>query len=332
MDHPFKAAFSDPSSSGYHLTAENEFTLSSALDLSSTSAGITSSLPASPTGLAARDGSVSRRRLSWGRMQRQHVDMLSDPLRVESVSTNASSSLSQRSSGGMDDLLDGGLHMETQNEYAHLSHSNGSRFYGKLGDGAPNASESSLIPEFRSKSQQSEYNDIELDDDEARLTGVNHLTSDDAYGKHASSNSDVERTPMRKSVRYSTQPSTSERLRSVKRNLRRMSLRVVNLASAGLEERARGIRLLDDDEYARGKEDAGEGAKELNDNYGDGDDEELPDLAARLPIRGRTMGFLDPTSRLRLMMYRFLTYSYVHLFSLHSPHAFFRLLALLVLI
>ena len=345
MDHntpPYTASsshFADSlsgSSSGYHLSAENEFTLSSssAIDLSATSAGIATSVPASPTNLVAREGSVSRRRLSWGRMQRQHVDMLEDPLRGTMDSGSATSSANINNQGHFshsnlhgEDEFDGGIGRDA-NDYTRmsLSMSTGAAraFYGKFGEGA-NASESSLIPEFRSKSVQSEYNDVELDDDETRLTsGLPHLShSSDMKGDMIANGGDVERTPInnnrRKSVRYSTQPSTGERLKSVKRNLRRMSLRVVNLAGAGLEERAgRGIRLPDDDglypSKMRGKE---EDVLDLKTKDRDGWDEEdedgeLPDLAARLPIRGRTVGFLGPKSRVRLAMFRFLTYSYVH--------------------
>ncbi|KAF8146237.1 Ion transport protein-domain-containing protein [Mycena galopus ATCC 62051] len=64
-------------------------------------------------------------------------------------------------------------------------------------------------------------------------------------------------------------------------NLRRASVRVVNMASVGLE------RLPDD------KKD---------------EDDHLPDLAQTLPIRGRTLGFLGPTNKLRLACFNFLVY------------------------
>jgi hypothetical protein len=72
------------------------------------------------------------------------------------------------------------------------------------------------------------------------------------------------------------------------RNLRRVSLRVVNLAGAGQDD---AIRLPDD-----------------NDDQKDEDwiDEELPDLRMAMPIRGRTLGFLGPQSRVRLTFYHIL--------------------------
>jgi hypothetical protein len=86
-------------------------------------------------------------------------------------------------------------------------------------------------------------------------------------------------------VRYSTSPSplkkTGTAIKHVSQNLRRASVRVVNMASIGLE------RLPDD------KKD---------------EDDHLPDLAQTLPIRGRTLGFLGPTSKLRLACFNFLVF------------------------
>ncbi|KAJ7906586.1 Ion transport protein-domain-containing protein [Mycena leptocephala] len=99
------------------------------------------------------------------------------------------------------------------------------------------------------------------DDDEARLTSAG------------------------RTVRYSTSPSplkkTGTAIKHVSQNLRRASVRVVNMASIGLE------RLPDD------KKD---------------EDDHLPDLAQTLPIRGRTLGFLGPTSKLRLACFNFLVF------------------------
>ena len=109
----------------------------------------------------------------------------------------------------------------------------------------------------------------------------------------------------RKSNRYSNSPSplkkTGTTLQSVSRSLRRMSLRVVNLAGRGLDDHVR-LDDVDDEMSPRRK--------------GDDDSEEpeysaLPDLRKSLPIRGRTLSFLGPTSPVRLFMYRFLLFPYV---------------------
>ncbi|KAE9397917.1 hypothetical protein BT96DRAFT_1020456 [Gymnopus androsaceus JB14] len=77
---------------------------------------------------------------------------------------------------------------------------------------------------------------------------------------------------------------------SASKNLRRVSLRVVNLGNNGLENQ---VRLPDNDGEKPGEE---------------LDDEPLPDLSRRLPIRGRTLGFLGPQNMLRLWLYNWLIY------------------------
>ncbi|KAF9557915.1 high-affinity cell membrane calcium channel [Agrocybe pediades] len=104
----------------------------------------------------------------------------------------------------------------------------------------------------------------------------------------------------RRTVRYSASPSplkkTETAMKTVSKSLRRMSLRVVNLANTGLEGQ---LRLGDGDE---GK---------LKIKTGAEDDEEgppVPDLKKVLPIRGRTLGFLGPTSKIRLTLFNFLVH------------------------
>lgn len=96
----------------------------------------------------------------------------------------------------------------------------------------------------------------------------------------------------RRTVRYSAAPSplktTGSAIKSVSQNIRRMSLRVVNLAGSGLERLDGG----DDERYEAGPD----------------AEDELPDLSTRLPIRGRTICCLGPDSRVRLALYRALVY------------------------
>ncbi|KAI5121745.1 hypothetical protein M0805_009034 [Coniferiporia weirii] len=291
--------------------SSGDFTLTSAIDLSGTPAGIASSTPSSPISLATREGSISRRRLSWGRMERQHVDILNDPLRLDTTAVAAVSSTNTDV-----DPFESGTPQEGD-PFAR------ERFFMSRSSSGANASEASLIPTHRPKSvTSSEYNDIDLDDDEMRLTSFPSGSSGRNLDSGGISGLDLERTPdsrrsrRRSTLRYSVTPSPGERLRSVKRNLRRVSLRVVNLAGAGLEEKARGrsIRLPDEEgdrerTRPRGKERARmDGKEEMEDE--DEEEEELPDLGTRIPIRGRALGFLGPTSRIRLAMFRFLTYSW----------------------
>nr|GAT59750.1 predicted protein [Mycena chlorophos] len=108
------------------------------------------------------------------------------------------------------------------------------------------------------------------DDDEARLTSRDE---DPAAAR-------------RRTLRYSTTPSplkkTGTAIKHVSRNIRRMSIRVANVASMGIE------RLPDVDDEP----------KEEHEN--------LPDPTQSLPLRGRTLGFLGPTSKLRLACFNLL--------------------------
>jgi hypothetical protein len=108
-------------------------------------------------------------------------------------------------------------------------------------------------------------------------------------------------------VRYDTSPSplkkTGTALKNITKNLRRVSLRVVNLAGAGLENQ---IRLPDD------------GPANLVDSGFDDGDESFPDSRKLPPIRGRALGFLGPTNTLRLTLFRFLVHPCVLYFFM--PH------------
>jgi hypothetical protein len=146
------------------------------------------------------------------------------------------------------------------------------------------------------------------DDDEARLTShmgsAGHVRGGgSAWREEDISADDAERTgdlstpkshSRSRTIRYSATPSplrkTESAFRNVSRGLRRVSVRVVNLAGAGLEDSA-GVRLPDDDD----------------DEYNSGEEEEeLPDLSREMPIRGRTLGVFGPRSRVRLALFNFL--------------------------
>lgn len=115
------------------------------------------------------------------------------------------------------------------------------------------------------------------EDDEA------HLTANMAqFAGNASD--DPERsgaTPNAKRRRYSVTPSPLK----MGTTLKRMSLRVVNLAGTGLGEQ---LKLQGEDEL---------------DEPGP-----PPDLKEALPIRGRTLGFLGSDSRIRQGLFRFLVH------------------------
>lgn len=114
----------------------------------------------------------------------------------------------------------------------------------------------------------------------------------------------------RRTLRYSVTPSplkkTETAIKSVSRNLKKMSLRVVNLANTELEGH---LRLGD------GDADGGNKKLALEDEEDDGDPQ--PELKKVLPIRGRALGFLGPESKVRLALFNFLVYPCVVLF--YSP-------------
>ncbi|KAG6896194.1 hypothetical protein C0992_009767 [Termitomyces sp. T32_za158] len=138
----------------------------------------------------------------------------------------------------------------------------------------------------------SEMYDGHREDDEAHLTS-NVSRNGVEYGE-ADPEQSVALTPRsrRRTVRYSVTPSplkkTGSAIKSMSQNLRRASVRVVNLASTGLESQ---LRLGDGEE--RGP-----------------DEDQIPDLTKELPIRGRTLGFLGTDSKLRVALFNFLVYSW----------------------
>lgn len=112
---------------------------------------------------------------------------------------------------------------------------------------------------------------------------------------------------------------SSATLRAVSKNIRRMSVRVVNLAGLGLESQHRPIRLPDDplDGLPQGV-----GAASKLVAQAKADEEELDEMdesdqafadAATVPkLRGRTLGMFSAQSRIRRSMYNLLLWRSVH--------------------
>ncbi|KII90373.1 hypothetical protein PLICRDRAFT_173801 [Plicaturopsis crispa FD-325 SS-3] len=141
------------------------------------------------------------------------------------------------------------------------------------------------------------------DDDEAHLTSNMASMAGTSTERWSNDPADPERTSgstprsKRRTIRYSLSPSPGSRLKNASRSLRRASLRVVNLAGVGLEQQ---IRLPDDD--------GDDGDMEYKGTFEDEDKSTVYDLKSSLPIRGRTLGFLGPTSRVRLWLFKFLVF------------------------
>jgi hypothetical protein len=146
------------------------------------------------------------------------------------------------------------------------------------------------------------------DDENLRLTNGKHVQHGFGWREHNHENPETIPTPrIRKRLsKYTSTHSplnkTGNTLRSVSRNIKRMSIRVVNLAGLGLDEH---IRLADegDEKYSTHRMDGGAAEGDYEHEH-----EGLPDLRKSLLIRGRSLGFMGPTNRFRLAMYHFLLY------------------------
>ncbi|KAF9530724.1 Ion transport protein-domain-containing protein [Crepidotus variabilis] len=149
-----------------------------------------------------------------------------------------------------------------------------------------------------------ELDDGHREDDEAHLTANMSHTGMGNLGAYSTDDPEQDggTTPKtrRKTLHYSVSPSPLKRtetaMKTVSKSLRRMSLRVVNLANTGLEGQ---LRLVDDDDNGKGKRPM------------QGEEEEgppRPDLRQVLPLRGRTLGFLGSESKVRLALFMFLVH------------------------
>ncbi|KAG6833309.1 hypothetical protein H0H87_008941 [Tephrocybe sp. NHM501043] len=265
---------------------------SSAIDLTGSPAGIVASAPTSPS-LEPSDskGSFARRRTSWGQ---RLLDAGQDPLRLDPFQEPHSAALSSSA------LTTSGAkpsHPTTDELFSSPTDDRNFPFSARYGSqnhnmnlystSQPGPSSASL---FSPREFDSEVDDGHREDDEAHLTSnMSHSGMEQGYDP-----TDPERSAAlpprsrKRTIRYSTSPSplkkTGTAIKSMSHNLRRASVRVVNLASSGLENQLR-----------------------LEDGVQD-EDEPLSDLTKALPIRGRTLGFLGTESKVRLALFNFLVY------------------------
>ena len=164
--------------------------------------------------------------------------------------------------------------------------------------------------------------DGHCEDDEAHLTSNMSRTGTDTLLLEDDASSASPKTPVysiddpeieggstprtrRRTFRYSvTSPlkKTETAIKSVSKNLKKMSLRVVNLANTELE----GHLKLGD-----GNEDGGDKKLPSEDEE---DEAPQPELKKISPIRGRALGFLGPESKIRLALFNFLVHPCVLLF------------------
>ena len=104
----------------------------------------------------------------------------------------------------------------------------------------------------------------------------------------------------RRTGRYSVTPSPLKATETIIKNIKKMSLRVVNLANTELEGH---LKLGDRDDDGDNKSLASED-----------DEDEGHESKKVLPIRGRALGFLGPENKIRLALFNFLVHPYVLLF------------------
>ncbi|GLB42802.1 putative calcium channel [Lyophyllum shimeji] len=268
------------------------------IDLTGSPAGIVTSGPPSPSlGPSDSRGSYSRRRTSWGQRE---VDAGLDPLRLDPftqphTAALAPSAMTTSGSRPAVTAADDIFSSPTDDRSFPFSARYGNQHYNvnPYSTSRAGPSTASLITP-----RQSESEDGHREDDEAHLTS--NMSRNGAVGEYdeADPEGSAALTPRRRgrSVRYSVSPSplkkTSSAVKSMSRSIRRASVRVVNLGSAGLEGQ---LRLGDGGDVGRGKR-------------SDDDEEPLPDLTKALPLRGRTLGYFGPESRVRLALFNFLVY------------------------
>ncbi|OJT07240.1 hypothetical protein TRAPUB_1917 [Trametes pubescens] len=282
-----------------HSDLSRHSSSSSAVDLSGTPAGLGSSRPATPLS----SDSISRRRTSWG-----GANAIQDPLRFNlqpsdrDITPGPSRSGNATWSSTEDPFFSPTDEDPPFRDYSYrageMRYQDSNPVYSAS---QPGQSSASLISShFR---ESGDTTDSMRDDDEAHLTSnMSRQGMGPEWGTGESI--DAERTGAsvrgkRRTVRYGASPlkKTGTTLKNFSGNLRRASLRVVNFGGLGLDEH---VRLHDAHERDENRD-------EDDDEIPD-EDEALPDLTKTLPIRGRTLGCLGPHSKLRLALYKFLTY------------------------
>lgn len=276
-----------------HFSASHHSS-SSAVDFPGTPAGLVISRPTTPLS----SDSIARRRTS--------SNVVQDPLRFANLP--GSNTLPgpvagpSHSAWPTEDPFDS----PTEDETFHVPsyRTGGARYQDASAIYSmphPGQSSASLISTHFPES--GDTTDSTRDDDEAHLTanmshqgaggewGIGHSVDPERSGASP-------RSARRRTVQYSTSPlkKTGTTIMDMSRNLRRASFRVVNFRGYGLDDH---VRLDDIDE---------EDVKMRDEDEIPDEDEVLPDLSKALPIRGRTLGCLGPHSRVRLAMYKFLTY------------------------
>ncbi|KAL0066269.1 calcium channel protein [Marasmius tenuissimus] len=265
----------------------------SAIDLTRTPAGIASA-PPSPS--LEPENSFSRRRLSRGREEFGQDPLTLHPLdlpppRTKLASPSRNHPFQPVSGNDRDDPFNSPTddRFDPYKDFSAPTSRYDSHSYSTAHSGPSTASLLAGRPSDEMEGHR--------EDDEARLTAnMSRNPTERTWrdsGDMEQGGEQSNRLRRRTVKTYSASPSplrkTGTVIKSVSNNLRRMSLRVVNFRGEGLENQ---IRLADDD----GTESPGVKREE----------DDLPDLSKSMPIRGRTICFLGPNSRVRLALYNLL--------------------------
>ncbi|ESK91833.1 calcium channel subunit cch1 [Moniliophthora roreri MCA 2997] len=277
---------------------------SSAIDLTGTPAGIIASAPPSPSldPTESDNSSVSRRRPNSSRGARTgqdppHIDDLpkfeltQQALLQYQGDQNTSSN---NSDDPFDSPTDDRFRFHTTSRRRYDSNSYSTTHSGP--------STTSLLAGVGTRN--SDEMEGQREDDEARLTtNMSRNPTEQAWqGDDMEQSAGASPRARRRTVRTYTGSSpsplrkTGTVIKTVGSNLRRMSLRVVNLRGAGLENQ---IKLDDEDE----KEDSGSLKREEGPIT-------IPAFGSDMPLRGRTICCLGPSNRLRLALYNFLIHPF----------------------
>jgi hypothetical protein len=261
-------------------------------------------------GHSSRKSSLTRRR-SWGNNKLREAAARAESSSVHPLHLDSDTNMSPRrgGGGGNDPFLSSSIPQYTDDLYADSHVGTSSR-------------QSLMLGHFKHELED----DGHREDDEAHLTsnmsrtGTDTLLLEDDADITGPTTPDYSIDPeieggstprtRRRTVRYSVTPSplkkTETAIKSVSKNLKKISLRVVNLANTELEGH---LRLVDGNEEGVNKR------LSLEDEEDEGPPP--PELKKVFPIRGRALGFLGPESKIRLALFNFLVHPCVLFF--YSP-------------
>lgn len=290
----------------FPLTMENQDNFTSPsrsqtntlIDLSGTSTHV----PAPPSPSLEPSYSTLTRRRSWGNRSKESVKSGLEPVHLDLDMTPQSTS-SRNFSAKVSAMPTEGRGYTFFNEPLK---SDPERYYG-----SPQILESNIPLESSTVSLIASPNSEHDTDEGAREDDCAHLTSNVSHGDSRTggldlySNGDPEygsASPraraknLQYNVPISPLKTTETVVKSMAKNLRRMSLRVVNLANNGLEGQLR----------------LGDGEADKKSPFDEGEDGPMqPDLKQIFPIRGYALGFLGPENTIRLLLFKFLVHPYV---------------------